>query len=313
MLCLLLAAAGCREQKQTPPPVNEVARVGDASINQETFQALLNLRAGGGSNRFATMEAKAALLDELIRREAVFAKARAAGFDQRPDIRESVKRLIAGKYQEEQMKLKGAEEPVVSQEEIEQYYQEHAAAFATPAKARGAIILLKISPLAEPEKRAELLARAQSLLDQASATPPADFARLVAENSEDQTTRYRAGDIGWLTREAKSRELDPAVTEALFSLQKPGDFAPLISARKAVYILKLLDTQPAGILPLQQVKDAIVYKLRKQKLEEREQDFFASMKAGLDITINRPLLESIRPPPFSPKSLPATPGTVAQK
>ncbi len=311
-LCLVFALTGCREHNQSPAPPQEIARVGDVSISQDAFQALLNRRARGASNRFATLTAKEALLDELIRREAVFAKAKAAGFDQRPDIQESVRRLIASKFQEEQMKPQSTAEPAVSQQEIEQYYQQHSDKYAAPAKARGAIIFLKISPLAGAEKREQLMARAQLLLAEAKAAAPGDFARLVEANSEDQATRYRAGDIGWVSRETKGWELDPAVIESLFTLQKPGDFAPMVPAKRGVYVVKLLDAQPAGPRPLKEVKDAIAYTLRKQKQEQREEDFFAAMKAGLDIRINRPLLESILAPPAPDKTPPATPGAVAQ-
>jgi peptidyl-prolyl cis-trans isomerase C len=315
-LVLLLIAAGCGEQKPppSPPPApeGEIARVGDVSISKDTFETLLNMRARGAPERYATMPAKEALLDELVRREALFAKARAAGFDQRPDIQESVKRLIASKFLEEQTKQQPTFDPSPSKKEIEQYYQQHTDQFASPAKARGAVLFVKISPLADPDKREQLMAKAQSLLDQAKAEAPGDFGRLVAANSEDQATRYQGGDLGWVIREAKSSPLDPAVTEALFALKNPGDFAPLVPARRGVYIVKLLEFQPAGARPLKEVRDAIGYLLRKQKQEQHEQDFYAAMKAGLDIRINRPLLESIQPPPPPDKTPPATPGSVAQ-
>jgi hypothetical protein len=312
-LCLLLAVAGCREQNQPTPPANEVAHVGTVSISRGTFEELLNMRSLGASNRLATMPAKEALLDEIVRREAVFAKARAAGFDQRPDIQETVKRLIVSKFQEEQMKGQSALEPEVTDYEAEKFYKQHADSYLTGPKFHGAIVFLKISPLADPERRQLVTAKAQALLAEARTATPADFARLVEANSEDQTTRYRSGDMGWISGGPNALGYDRAVFEALSALEKPGDFAPLVSTKKGVYIVKLLESQPAGVRPLNEVKDRIVYTLRKQKLEQREQDFFATMKAGLDIHINRPLLESIHPSPSPPATLPATPGAVAQK
>jgi parvulin-like peptidyl-prolyl isomerase len=311
-LCLLLGVVGCREQRQAQSPPKEIARVGDVSISQDAFEALLNMRARGTSDRLATTAAKEALLDEMIRREAVFAKAKAAGFDQRPDIQESVKRLIAAKFQDEQTQPQGANEPSVSEQEIGQYYQQHKDKYATSAKVRGAILFLKVSPLAEAEEREQLMAKAQALLAQAKAAAPRDFAQLVQANSEDQATRYKAGDIGWVSREAKGLEPDPAVIAALFTLQKPGDIAPLVPTKKGVYIVKLTDTQAVGTRPLAEVKESIAYMLRKQKQEQQEQEFFAAMKAGLDIRINRPLLESIQPSPSPVKTPPGMPGAAPQ-
>ena len=307
---LALFCPGCRPPTQ--PPGKELARVGEVSISQEAFEALLQSRAGSTPDRFSTLAAKAALLDEMIDREAALAKARAAGFDQRPDIQESVKRLIASKFLDEQRKRSGAADPSASEAEIQGYYQQHADKYATPAKVRGAVLFLKLSPLAEAEKREQLLARAQALLTQARTATPADFARLVEANSEDQATRYRGGDLGWMSRETKAEALDASVLEALLALQKPGDFAGPVATRKGVYIVKLLDTQSAGTRPLPEVREAIAFLLRKQKLEQRERDLLASMRVGLDIRINRPVLETIRLPSVTDQTPPASPGVAVQ-
>src|ERR1700744_6541683 len=79
-LALLFCAAGC--DKKTPAPANIVAQVGDVPITADALQRLMDMRAAGNTNQFATTAAKTALLDELIRREAILAKAKAAGFDQ---------------------------------------------------------------------------------------------------------------------------------------------------------------------------------------------------------------------------------------
>jgi len=307
---LALFCPGCRPPTQ--PPGKELARVGEVSISQEAFEALLQSRAGSTPDRFSTLTAKAALLDEMIDREAALAKARAVGFDQRADIQESVKRLIASKFQDEQRKRLGAADPSAPEAEIQAYYQQHADQYASPARVRGAVLFLKLSPLAEAERREQLLARAQALLAEARAATPADFARLVEANSEDQATRYRGGDLGWVSREPKAGAFDPAVMEALLALQKPGDFAGPVATKKGVYLVKLIDTRAAGTRPLTEVREAIAFLLRKQKLEQRERDLLASMRAGLDIRINRPALETIHLPSATDQTPPASPGVAVQ-
>jgi parvulin-like peptidyl-prolyl isomerase len=308
-LSATLLLTGCQKEK----PANEIARVGEVSIRQATFQALLDLRANGDTNRFATPEAKQALLDELIRREAIYAKAKAAGFDQRPDVQDSVKRLIASKFQQEQMGTQTEEDLAVSDAEIQQYYADNSDKYMVPAKSHGAILFIKISPRADADKRQELMDKAQALLDQAKAASPDDFTQLVVNNSDDQGSRYRGGDIGWLSHKPGASILDSAVQDALFALREPGEFAPLVAVRNGVYIVKLLDFKPAGSRPLAEVKDAIAYRLRQKKQEQHEEQFYSAMKAGLDIRVNNPLLDSMQPASRGPSKPPATPGAIAQE
>jgi hypothetical protein len=73
-------------------------------------------------------------------------------------------------------------------------------------------------------------------------------------------------------------------------------------------VIKLLGTQPATVRPLTDVKDGIRYLLTQRKQVQREQEFFAAMKAGLDIRINRARLESIAVPASVEPAPPRTPG-----
>jgi|SRR5579859_2060523 len=297
-LFLVLAGTGCQKQAERAKDASPagVAQVGGETISEEAFKQLMQQRAGRDPGRYASAAAKEALLDEMIGQEAVYAKAKAAGFDQRPEIRESIRQLVVAKFREEEMGRSPAP-PAISEQEIQQYFQEHQAKYATPAKAHGAMIFIRIPTSATPEKRAEFMARAQSILEEAKAAGKmADFATVVQRNSEDQTTRYRGGDMGWMTRDTKAWGLESALVEALFSLEKPGDFAPLVTTEKGVYILKLLEARPAEVRPITEVRPEISYILARQKGEQREKDFYDAMKAGLDIRINRPLLESIQPP-----------------
>lgn len=309
-LFLLFAGGGCQkqaEQKTDASPAG-VAQVGGTTISTEAFKQLMRQRAGRDPGRYASAAAKEALLDEMIGQEAVYAKAKAAGFDQRPDIRESIKQMVIAKFREEELGRLAAA-PGVSEQEIQQYFQEHQAKYAMPAKARGAMIFIRIPATATAEKRADFAARAQSILEEAkTAEKMAEFAAVVQRNSEDQATRYRGGDMGWVTRDAKAWGLEPALVDALFSVEKPGDFAPLVTTEKGVYIVKLLETRPAGVRPFAEVRPEIGYVLSRQKREQREKDFYDGVKAGLDIRINRPLLESIQPPAPENSLPPSIPG-----
>src|SRR5438445_13676994 len=96
-LCLLFPGVGCRDQNHvaTPAPTSGVAQVGDASISAEAFKQLMQQRAGRDPSRYTNTAEREALLEELIDREATYAKAKASGFAQPPAIQESINRLTA--------------------------------------------------------------------------------------------------------------------------------------------------------------------------------------------------------------------------
>jgi parvulin-like peptidyl-prolyl isomerase len=100
------------------------------------------------------------------------------------------------------------------------------------------------------------------------------------------------------------------VKSAAFALQKAGDLSPVITTANGFYVLKLIERREAGRRPLAEVKEAIAYQLSVAKREHTQQMFYETMKAGLKIEINRPLLDSIATPAIQtetrPPSMPAS-------
>jgi parvulin-like peptidyl-prolyl isomerase len=303
LVAILLGAVSCGRQigSASRAPIAGVARVGGVVISEQTFAELLHKRGQHQPERFATVEQKQALLDELIRPEAVYAKALASGFAQRPEIAAAVKRLITARFQEEELNKRV--KATVTEAEIEDFYRENAATFRSPEAVNAALIILKASDRMTDEKRRQRRTKAQAIRERAAAGE--DFRMLALKHSEDQTTRYRGGVTGWLTRE--SPDWDRAVIDTLFAQEKPGDVASVVETPHQFCVVKLLERRPAQAQPLAQMRDAIRYQLTGAREQQREQSFFAEMEAGLDIEINLPLLEKIAVgPEAEPPSLPGT-------
>jgi parvulin-like peptidyl-prolyl isomerase len=270
--------------------------VGTQAITAEAFQFELTRRAQSAPGRFADPAAKQAVLEELIRFEALHQKALAAGYDRDPQIAASLKRMIVSKYQEDQLAKLGA--PKVTPEEIAEFYQKNPERFGTPAKVRAALIELKVPRTATPEKRAEAAARAAAALAEArtNAAPEATFGLVAQKYSEHQASRYRGGDIGWLTVGVTNSEWPPVVVEALFKLSQPGETSPVIETPAAFYLVKLVERQPAKLRPLAEVQDGVAYLVARQKEQQRQEELHAMLKQGLNIQINQALLDSISVP-----------------
>lgn len=277
---------------------NTVAVVAGVEISSETLKAELKKQFRVVPEGGLTVEEKLAALDGLVRNEAIYAQALAKGFNQTQEMQARIKQLVVAQFKEREFK---SATPTVSDQEVQAAYENSSDRFAQPAAVRGAAIFLSVPGTATVERKAEFRARAEALLVEAkSVADETAFAKLVAQHSEDQATRYRGGDLGWLTHGASS--VEAALAEALFALKAPGDFASLVQTSRGVYIAKLTEKRTAARKPLAEVRETIRYQLLREKTAQAERGFHAAMKAGIDITVNRELVESISLP--APKDAP---------
>ena len=276
-------------------------------ITLDAFQKELARRAQSSPARYANAQEKQKLLEEMIQFEALHQKALAAGYDKDPQITADLKRMITTKFQQDQLARLG--QPKVSEEDIAAYYRANPQRFGTPARVRVALIELKVARTATAEARAEVGRKAEAVLAEAKTIAVGDgtFGLLAQNHSEDQASRYRGGDIGWLTEGTTNADWNPAVLAAISKLSQPGELAPVIETPTAFYLIKLVERKPASLRPLEQVKDGIAYLVAREKEQQQEQALYDILKQGLKIRTNHALLESIRPPANEPQP-PGGPG-----
>lgn len=286
-----------------------LALVNGHPIRLADFEAECKRRSGGHSGAFAGPEQQQVLLKEMVNTEALYLRARAAGFDQKPEIARQIKRLIVSRFIESQ--LGDVEKPpVISDQQVQSYYQEHIGRFAEPARVRFAVIEFRFSSKATAEKKAVVARQAERVLTEARALPPSTrgFGLLAERYSEDQATRYLNGEAGWVRCDGSSR-WNPAVLEAAFALKNAGDLSRVITVSNGCYLVKLIEKRERTTRPLQSVEQNIRYQIAQEQRQQSQAAFFDSMKAGLKIQINRSLLESIGetslPPEAKPPPTPA--------
>ena len=310
---ILLLTAGllvsCRraETGKVAPDAKVVAVVAGVEISAEALARELKVRGASGANP-PTAERKLDVLESLVREEAVFAKAKAAHFDDTPEMQAQIRRLVVSRFLEREFAPRNVSP---TKEEVAAFYEANAAKYATPAAARGAIIFIPCPATALPEKKAVARSRAESILAAARAADGAKFVELVAKESAHQPTRYRGGELPWLIRD--SRDVDPAVRDAVLAIAQPGEFAPLVAEANGFYIVKLLERREAGRKALAEVEEGIRYELSRKKSEQAERDFYTAMKSGLDIQIHREAVEALTLPASKEAPPPAMPGATAQQ
>jgi len=276
---------GCQKAKAPAEPF--VAQVGDSTITAAQWKREVekhpNLNA----------EQREAAFQELLRNEILWVKARQSGFDRDPEIQDRVKRLIATAYLE---KLKGPESTKAnSPAELQEYYAAHANEFGVGERVHVAGILLRAPQKATDEKKKELAERAQAALAKAQANQgsAAGFGDLAREISEDQSSRYQGGDMGWFTRGEMESRWNKAVADAVFGLKEARDLSGVVAAPGGFYIFKLIERQTSRVKTLDEVKDLAAFRLGREKEARAARELDEKLKAGMKIEINHALVDQI--------------------
>ena len=109
-----------------------LARVGDRVITVDQFRAELTKRVGPSGQLPATADALAAVLDELVRREVLLARAHEAGYADDPELKVAFERLLIKAYLRDRLEER-LNALVVPDAEVEARYQ---SLLANPGPAR---------------------------------------------------------------------------------------------------------------------------------------------------------------------------------
>jgi len=249
------------------------------------------------SGQFATPEQKEDLLEKMIRSEVLYSAAQKAGYDKDPEILARQKRMVANEFRKEHLDPQ-IDHITITDEEVEQYYIEHQEDFKIPGMVQAAIIRISVPPGASEEKKAQLFRRAGAARVEALAldTETRSFGSVAVTYSDDQSTRYKGGDTGWLKIGDTSYRWEQDVMETIFSLSQPGEVSPIISTPSGFYIVKCMEIKDSGPRPLAQLKEYIRYQILEQKKAQIEAEFYEKLKRKIPIKINRGLLSAIEPP-----------------
>lgn len=306
-----LAGQYVLEARPLPAPPAQAADV-LATVDGETitiadFEAEMAAR---GAINYPTFESRDALLTDMVRLKVFAASGRARGYLGEYDTRRDLDQVLAGKYQQQVVEPQLAKLDV-NDDEVAAYYQDHARRFLEPAAARAAVIFLAVRLNAPDAVREQIRARAAQVHAEAAREPGAlPFGALAIQHSDDQASRYRGGDVGWLAADQADSVWEPAVTEAIFALEQPGDLAPVLETPNGFYVVRLLEKKPEAMRPLEQVAPAIRQLLLREKRRQRSDALYARAARAVSVEIHAGRLPPPDPQlaPLAPPAPPAVPG-----
>jgi peptidyl-prolyl cis-trans isomerase C len=165
----------------------------------------------------------------------------------------------------------------VSDEELQQFYDDNKIRLTFPERVRARHILLTWKPLGTQDDRAELRERMKPILEQARSG--VDFAELARKHSEDSSASV-GGDLDFFGR----GEMVKPFEDVAFAL-KPGEVSDLVETSFGVHILKVEERKDAELLPLDEVRDKLRAYVSQQKAEQAVRDHLVRLREDAKVEI----------------------------
>ena len=283
---------GCHQRSESKSGLGVVATVGETAIHVSELQAEIDQRKARGQQPEPDR-----ILDELILREAFVARARHLGLHEDPEVISAYKNLLIARLKERELEpqMRGIEvsdqiQPPLSQKDL------NPATIAVP-QIRLAILRQTIHPTTSVAKIEQLTACLAEARNKAMRLPASEsaFGSLAINYSDDQVSRYRGGDLGWLIEDAEKLRYDRSMLEAAFALESPGAISPIIRGHDGVYLVRLLDrrTMEKQNTMRSNTGDGLSYKARLDKQREIEHTFREQVRAKIPIAIYKDNLSKI--------------------
>ena len=267
-----------------------LASVGDQTITAEQFIREMTRRSGN----FHPEELKERLLEDMIQLNLLYTAALKAGYDNDPDVMDTIRRLVAEKYRSERL-VPLLNQIKITDEELEHYYKSHPSEFRTKKMWRAAVIQISIPKNASSEKKARLLEKAVNARKEALelSGKTRSFGSVAVKYSDHQSSRYRGGDTGWLAAGETRRPFPLEVLKVIYTQSSPGDVSPLITTPTGFFIIKSMGIKESAPYPFDSVKTKIHHQLLAEKKEAVTHAFYEKLKSDIPVHIDTEKIKTI--------------------
>ncbi len=297
--CLLMAGVSCTETPEAEAPKSQVlARVGDQDITVTDFDIERDRRLESGR---PVTDSKS-LLDDMVLREALLQRARQRGIDHDPAVRRELENILIGKLRDTEL-LSRLDAIEVTDEEVAAEYERRISEYTRPAKVRLAMLFKEIQPGMSDTRRSEL----KQLMAEAKTkalTQPAKggrgpaamgFGAVSIDFSDDQISRYRGGDIGWLEPGRFDYRWPREVLAAGYELEQ-GRISDLIETDGGMYLVMKTDQRSSQMTPLETVRQSLKQAIVASQRKKLDQDFRDESITSAGVVVNEDVLARVRRP-----------------
>ena len=293
LACAAGLIASCDSKKApagNPEPV--AIKVGSQQIHLAELQADLD-DLSKRRNPIAADASK--FIPFTVDRLTAMEQAHQLGLDKDRELRRQWENLLIGRLHEQELEKRLAELKVMDAE-IEEFYQNKKATYSRPAQLQLALLHLAVTRHTDEAKRKENRAKMENARSLAKELSPevTGFGTLAMEYSEEATSRFKGGDVGWMQAGASGYRWPDEVIKAAFSLKAVGDMSEVIEASDGFYLLRKLDFREPTVQPLEgRLRSSIANAVLAQKREALEKELKKSWQDAHPATIDDKLIQQL--------------------
>ncbi len=153
---------------------------------------------------------------------------------------------------------------------VRSYYFQHSAEFAQPLRLRASHIFLA----APPETAPEIVEAKQRLIDSLAARLRGgeEFEALVWEESEDEASKQRGGDLGYLSQWRVPQDFFATISQL-----KVGETSKPFRSKLGFHIVRVTEIKPAHQMTFEEARLEIAARLTNQRRRDAVADFAARL------------------------------------
>jgi peptidyl-prolyl cis-trans isomerase SurA len=159
---------------------------------------------------------------------------------------------------------------VITDAEVEKYYQSHRAEFRAKVRRHLLSIFLPFGSENDPEKKGQVSALAEQVEERLS--KGADFAAMAKRYSQGPGAEA-GGDLGFFSE----GELDPVIEAAIDKL-KPGEISKVIATQSGLHIIRLVEVETVSDKPMAEVRDSIRRRLFQQEINKKYEEWLKGLR-----------------------------------
>jgi parvulin-like peptidyl-prolyl isomerase len=268
---LIYVFAGCAKEGQKGA---YIAKVGNVQITQADFERELKNLPNFAQKIFEGNEGKEKFLNELIKRELLYQEALKKGLDKNTEYKKKVEEFKKITLISQLLETEITSKSDVTDQDVKDYYEKHKEDFSPFLEAR--VSLIRVKTEEEANKIRERLIKGE------------DFAKIAKSSSIDQGSAKNGGDLGYLSRNQLTPELETVVSRL-----NTGEISEPIKVQNGYDIIKITDKKLGKQIEFEKVKNLIKQHLSAEKQKDAFDSYIENLKKSYKVEINKDALSKL--------------------